>query len=399
MQQFFVDLHIHVGKSESGNWIKIPTSARLTLRNILEEAQSRKGMQIIGIVDALSPLVIADIEGLYQEGLLELTANGGYQYKKDITLLLGAEIETVEEDGSLAHTLIFLPDIKHIKRFSDYMKKYIRNINLSSQNAHIPFQKLIQIAAGFQAMIIPAHVFTPFKGLFGVCTDRLSKLLTEKESSQISAIELGLSADTFLADRIAELADFSFVTNSDAHSLEKIAREYNIFLLPEASFEECKWAFARKDNRKIIANYGLNPHLGKYHCTMCIKCESVYIEDKFSQAGTRVCPHCNSKRIIKGVYDRINEIADFREPVHPLHRPPYHYQIPLEFIPGIGKKVLSKLQNAFGTEMNILHTASKEDLQNLLGDKLANEIENARSGNALIDAGGGGIYGKIIKER
>ncbi|MCE5285456.1 MAG: endonuclease Q family protein [Pelosinus sp.] len=398
MQHFFADLHIHVGKSESGKWIKIPTSGRLTLRNILEEAKNRKGMHIIGIVDALSPLVIADIEQLCQEGLLELTASGGYQYKKAITLLLGAEIETVEQGGGLAHTLIFLPDISHIKSFSDTMKKYIRNINLSSQNAHIPLKKLIQIAAGFHPIIIPAHVFTPFKGLFGACTDRLSHLLSDKELSSISAIELGLSADTFLADRLAELAPFSFVTNSDAHSLGKIAREYNILRLAEASFAECKLAFARKQARLVAANYGLDPHLGKYHCTMCLECDRVFTADVFSKTS-KICPYCNSKKIIKGVYDRINEIADYEESVHPSYRPPYHYQIPLEFVPGVGKKVLAKLLNAFGTEMNILHAAAKADIANLIGEKLASEIDKARSGGAAIEAGGGGVYGRIIKGR
>jgi PHP family Zn ribbon phosphoesterase len=214
MQTFYADFHIHVGKSGNGKWVKIPTSARLTLRNILDEAKNRKGMQIIGIVDALSPLVLADIEMLVQEGLLELTPNGGYQYKRALMLMLGAEIETVEADGGLAHTLIFLPDIKHMQQFSAYMQKYIRNINLSSQNAHISLKKLIQIAAGFQSMIIPAHVFTPFRGLLGTCTDHLSNLLNDQELMQISAIELGLSADTNLADCIAELEQFSFVTNS-----------------------------------------------------------------------------------------------------------------------------------------------------------------------------------------
>jgi PHP family Zn ribbon phosphoesterase len=129
---------------------------------------------------------------------------------------------------------------------------------------------------------------------------------------------------------------------------------------------------------------------------MCIECESEY---KVDIMGDKVCPNCGSKKIIKGVYDRINENADYQESVHPLHRPPYYYQIPLEFIPGVGKKSLAKLLNVFGTEMNILHTAAKEDIKNLVGDKLANEIERARTGGALIDAGGGGTYGKIITDR
>jgi uncharacterized protein (TIGR00375 family) len=213
---------------------------------------------------------------------------------------------------------------------------------------------------------------------------------------RLSAIELGLSADTFLADQITELRGFSFVTNSDAHSLEKIAREYNIFRLSEPSFAEIKLALARKKGRGIAANYGLDPHLGKYHRTMCLDCDHAYTVELSPAA---VCPDCGSTKIIKGVYDRIHEIADFAPSVHPPFRPQYHYQIPLEFIPGVGKKVLTRLLHAFGTEMNILHAAAKEDIAKVVGEKLADAIDKARSGHAAIDAGGGGVYGRIIKDR
>jgi uncharacterized protein (TIGR00375 family) len=394
MQEYYADLHIHVGLSEAGKWIKIPTSKYLTLRNILDKAINRKGMNLIGIADALSPLVLADLEKLILEGSCVLDNCGGYCYQEKLNIILGAEIETVEENGGAAHTLIYLPDIETMKKFSTYMSKFIRNINLSSQNAHISLAKLVDIAASFEAIVVPAHVFTPYKGIYGSCTARLSHILSDKQLEKISGIELGLSADSFMADRIKELESFSFLTNSDAHSLDKIAREYNILLLEKGNFAEFRHALLRKNGRTIKVNYGLDPRLGKYHRNLCQTCG--YVESK-SPGVWKQCPICLSKKVVNGVYDRIEQIADYDRPNHPVHRAPYFYQIPLEFIPGIGKKVLEKLIEYFGTEMNVIHNAAKEDMQRLVGQAITDSILKARFGELAITAGGGGIYGKIQK--
>lgn len=249
MRDFFADLHIHVGFSESGRWVKIPTSRRLTLRNILQEAAVRKGMDIIGVVDALSPLVRDDLARLAAEGEITPDTQGGYRYDDRLTLLLGAEIETSEPQGGLSHTLVFLPELEQLERFAALMAKNIRNIALSSQNAHMPLDTLVEKARGFDAVIIPAHVFTPHKSLYGSCARRMADILGEKSLSALAAVELGLSADTFMADRISELAGFTFLSNSDAHSLDKIAREYNVLRLDYPSFAEFRQALARQNGQ------------------------------------------------------------------------------------------------------------------------------------------------------
>lgn len=394
MERYFADFHIHVGISEGGRWVKIPTSNRLTLRNILHEAAHRKGLQLIGVVDALSPLVREDFALLAAEGLLTLDGQGGYRYGDQLTLLLGAEVETSEPDGGTAHTLIFLPDVATMAAFAATMERHIRNIHMSSQNAHMPLAALVRTAAPFGALIVPAHVFTPHKGLYGSCTARMARVLGEREMAAVSAVELGLSADSAMADRIDELAGFAFVTNSDAHSLDKIAREYNALELAAPTFAECALAFARKGGRCVSGNYGLDPRLGKYHRTFCGAC------DYFDPAGeifTDVCPRCGAKKIIRGVFDRIDAIADRETPRHPAHRPPYRHQVPLSFVPGVGKKALDRLLAAFGSEMAVLHRASGDELARVVGDKTAAVIMAARAGEAAITAGGGGMYGKLAK--
>ncbi len=101
---------------------------------------------------------------------------------------------------------------------------------------------------------------------------------------------------------------------------------------------------------------------------------------------------------MKGVLDRIAEIADYPEPRPPSHRPPYHYQVPLQFLPGVGAVALGKLLNRFGTEMHILHEAKPEDLELVVGQKLAKRVIQARQGSLPLLAGGGGQYGKAIAD-
>ena len=190
---------------------------------------------------------------------------------------------------------------------------------------------------------------------------------------------------------ISELEDRTFITNSDAHSLPKIAREYNKMLLENISFKEIKKALKNEDGRKVISNYGLDPKLGKYHRTFCENCgESIE-----AKPPVRLCDKCNGENITMGVYDRIVEIRDKEETISPENRPPYIYQVPLTFIPGLGAKTIDKLLDTFETEMNILHKLSFDDIEAVVGEKNANNIIRAREGKMNIHAGGGGVYGKV----
>ena len=190
---------------------------------------------------------------------------------------------------------------------------------------------------------------------------------------------------------ISELENKTFVTNSDAHSLPKIAREYNKMQVEDISFKEVVKALKNEEGRKVVANYGLDPKLGKYHRTHCDNCEKT-IETK---EPVEKCPYCGSDKVTFGVFDRIELIKDKPESKSPQNRPQYIYQVPLGFVPGVGGKTIEKLLDTFETEMNILHKLSKDDIESVVGEKIANKIEEARSGKCKVHAGGGGNYGKI----
>ena len=397
MKEVFADLHVHIGRSENNKPIKITAARSLNFANIARECSDRKGIDMVGIIDCASPYVIEDIEKFLEQGDAYEIEDGGIIYKNKVCIILGSEIETSEinDEGKTgsAHNICFFPKLSDIKGFSNEMKKHIKNITLSSQRANISAYQLIDIVEKYNGILIPAHAFTPHKSFYGNCTSRLERIFKEKYK-KIVAIELGLSSDTYLADKISELENKTFLTNSDAHSLPKIAREYNKILVEDISFKELVKALKKQDGRKVVCNYGLDPKLGKYHRTYCEVCGKNIEGD----APVTKCHECESKNITMGVYDRIEIIKDKQESNSPKDRPPYVYQIPLTFIPGLGNKTIDKLLNNFETEMNILHKLSKDDIEGVVGEKLAQNIVDAREGKMQIVSGGGGVYGKIDKK-
>ena len=394
MEEVFADLHVHIGRSENGKPIKITAARSLNFANIAKECADRKGINIVGIIDCASPYVIEDIENFLKTGEAYEIEDGGIIYKDKVCILLGSEVETSEvgRNGKCgaAHNVCFFPHLSDIKGFSKEMSTHIKNITLSTQRADISGYELIDIVEKYNGILIPAHCFTPFKSYYGNCVDRMKDIFKEK-FDKIFSIELGLSADTYLADMITELEDKTFVTNSDAHSLPKIAREYNKMLVNDISFKEVVKALKGEDGRKVLCNYGLDPKLGKYHRTFCDSCNQV-IETKEPVA---VCPFCGSDKVTFGVFDRIELIKDKEKSKSPANRPPYVYQVPLTFIPGVGNKTIDRLLDSFGTEMTILHKLSKDDIEAVVGEKVANEIIASREGKMKIHAGGGGVYGKV----
>ena len=394
MEEVFADLHVHIGRSENGKPIKITAARSLNFANIAKECADRKGINIVGIIDCASPYVIEDIENFLKTGEAYEIEDGGIIYKDKVCILLGSEVETSEvgRNGKCgaAHNVCFFPHLSDIKGFSKEMSRHIHNITLSTQRSDVSGYELIDIVEKYNGILIPAHCFTPFKSYYGNCVDRMKDIFKEK-FNKIFSIELGLSADTYLADMITELEDKTFVTNSDAHSLPKIAREYNKMLVNDISFKEVVKALKGEDGRKVLCNYGLDPKLGKYHRTFCDSCNQV-IETKEPVA---VCPFCGSDKVTFGVFDRIDLIKDKEKSKSPANRPPYVYQVPLTFIPGVGNKTIDRLLDSFGTEMTILHKLSKDDIEAVVGEKVANEIIASREGKMEIHAGGGGVYGKV----
>lgn len=385
LNAYFSDMHIHIGRDMYNKPVKITGAKSLTLTNILKEASRNKGIQMIGVIDSHAPAVQQEIKQLIESGDAIELAEGGIRFEQ-VTLLLGSEIEVYDElcRGPI-HVLCYLPTLAKMEKFSEWLTTKMKNITLSSQRYYGTAKALQYKVKELNGVFIPAHVFTPFKSMYGKGV--IQSLGEVFDPDLIDGIELGLSSDTEMADQIEELHNYTFVSNSDAHSLARIAREYQEVLMEEPSFQEFYWALHQVNGRKITRNFGMNPQLGKYHTTVCNNCLEPLTPE------TKHCPECGSNKIIKGVYDRIQELSgddtDLRK------RPPYLYQVPLEYLPKLGPKTFEKLLQHFQTEMNVIHNVSLEELKDVVPEKLANMIIQMREGKMQIKAGGGGKYGRI----
>ena len=127
MKYYYADLHIHIGCAQ-GKAVKITASRHLTLRKVLFEDAPRKGLDIVGMVDAGSPLVSAEIKSLLAEGAIKEQPGGGFLAANGVMLVTGCEIETREG----IHIIIYLPDLGSVAKLQQYLITRVSNLNLST---------------------------------------------------------------------------------------------------------------------------------------------------------------------------------------------------------------------------------------------------------------------------
>jgi len=388
LRRVFADLHVHVGRTDGGEPVKISAAASLTFRGIIREAEERKGIGIVGVIDCHSPAVQEDIERRLDSGEMEELPGGGIRFRNTV-LLLGCEMEALEPGGGPFHLLGYLPTLETMRDWTEWLRRRVANVRLSTPRVRARARELQRELAARGGILVPAHVFTPHRGLLGCSADRLEERLGP---DGVAAVELGLSADADMAGRLSQLDRYPYLTNSDAHSTGTIGRECNELVVAEPTFAETLKALRGEDGRRIAANYGLHPALGKYHTTFCPDCRK-QLPDSAREAS--VCPLCGGTRLVRGVAERAEMLADRDRPGHPPHRPPYRRQVPLAFMPGVGPKTLEKLL-ARATEMDILHRLPPETLREIAGETLADLILRAREGRLAIAPGGGGTYGRPV---
>ena len=200
MKSFYADLHIHIGRTEKGSPVKISGSKDLTFFNIAHEASERKGIDMVGIIDCHSPTVQDEIMHYLDLGEMHELPGGGIRYH-NTTIILGSEIEVRDPGMKPVHLLAYLPTLEVMQQFTSWMSHHMKNIELSSQRIYVGARELQSEVQARGGIMIPAHVFTPHRGMYGSCTDKLSNLL---DPAVIAAIELGLSSDSYMAGGISD---------------------------------------------------------------------------------------------------------------------------------------------------------------------------------------------------
>ncbi|KYK20130.1 phosphotransferase, partial [Thermoplasmatales archaeon SM1-50] len=305
------DLHIHSRYSGA-------TSDKMTISSLSNEAP-KKGINVLATGDCLHKSWQNEIKTctIIDDGTFEMN---------DTRFILSTEVE----DNHRVHHLLYFPSFSAVDSFKEAIKTKSKNLDTDGRpNVYMNGQEIAHLAKDVDALIGPAHAFTPWTAMYAYYTSLES--CYGDLASYISFIELGLSADTDYADTIQELHRLTFLTNSDCHSPHpvRLAREFNRFEVKDVTFTEIRKAILRTGGNKPILNVGLPPQEGKYNESACISCFTHYTLD---EAIKRRWKCSCGKRIKKGVRDRIGEIATFKEPRHPTHRPPYVHLIPLSEI-------------------------------------------------------------------
>jgi uncharacterized protein (TIGR00375 family) len=252
-------------------------------------------------------------------------------------------------------------------------------------------------------LYIPAHIWTPHFSVLGAASGFESiEECFEDLTKHIHAIETGLSSDPPMNWRLSSLDKMTIISNSDAHSPDKIAREGNV-LDTELSYPALSKALQKPKKGGLLGTIEFFPEEGKYHMDGHRNCSKrMTPEETLKNNG--LCPICGKKAIV-GVMHRVKALADRDLGYKPKNRPPYWSLIPLTEILSellsVGpksKKVAREyhaLLEKLGSELYILRECPIPDLHEAGHPLLGEAIRRMREGTVQVEAGYDGEYGVI----
>lgn len=403
-----LDLHIHSKYSRA-------CSKNLELENIAQVCEN-KGIDIISTGDFSHPAWFSHIK----ESLTEIANTGIYKLKNKkfkTKFILGTEIACVKNHKDSCrrlHLCIFSPNLKTVEKFNEELLK--KGFNLKSDGRPIlgiTAKDLLILMKDINKdmQMIPAHVWTPWFGLFGSKSgyDSIEDCF-EELSSEIFALETGLSSDPLMNWRWSRLDNIALVSNSDAHSLDKLGREANVFQFKNEKDINYKNIFTiLKNNNKKNFLYTIEfyPEEGKYHYDGHLDCKFACNPKETSKIKA-VCPVCK-KKLTLGVCNRLEELCDRKDiQVNKIkkNRIPYKNLVPLEeilaisFNKGLKTKIVKdeykKMLEKIGNEFYILLEADLKEIEKVSGKKISEAIKKVRENKIFIEPGYDGKFG-IVK--
>ncbi len=402
MPEQIVDLHIHSRYSRA-------CSNRLELPNIANTCVE-KGINIVSTGDFTHPLWFRDI----QELLLE--DGSGFLTLKDKSsptrFVIGTEISCVykhKDKVRRLHILVFAPSIASGGKFIVGLEE--RGANLKSDGRPImgiSGKEIVELCRSIdkRMVVIPAHAWTPWFAVFGSKSgyDSLEECF-EELTPNIFAIETGLSSDPTMNRRLSKLDKIALVSNSDAHSLEKLGREANVLDFGSETSYDKMWEIIKSgDKNKFLYTIEFYPEEGMYHYDGHRDCK-VSMEPIETKKEKEICPVCKKKLTI-GVLHRVDDLADRKEKDVSDSFVPHRYIVPLrEIIAGsldvgatskkVEKEYRAMLQK-LGNEFAILLHIDVEKIRAAVSDEnIAIGIENMRNGRVKIFPGFDGVYGEV----
>ncbi|MGQ9663939.1 MAG: endonuclease Q family protein [bacterium] len=387
------DLHIHSRFSRA-------TSQDMTIPRIAEYAKI-KGIDLVGTGDFTHPRWLNELREHLQ------FKDGVYEYA-GVKFILTVEVNNIyNKNGRLRriHNIIFAPDFQTAEKINKYLGEYGRLEADGRPILSLPTDEMLKALLDIspEAFIVPSHIWTPWFSLFGSNSgfDSIEECFGEL-TNEVFAMETGLSSDPAMNWRLSCLDKFSLISNSDAHSPNRLGREANVFS-EELNYHSLKEVLKNKDRSRFLFTIEFYPEEGKYHFDGHRRCQ-VRMSPKEAKLNNNICPVC-SRNITVGVLHRIEMLADRDEGYIPENSIPYKNLIPLEEIiaeaMGVGRDTVGvkneyqRLCKIFGSEFEILLNTPIEELKNNAQEKIAQGIERMRRGDVIINPGYDGEFGTI----
>ncbi len=409
--RFVLDIHLHSSHSRA-------TSRDLTPEN-LHRWSALKGLTVVGTGDFTHPAWLEELKTKLEpveEGLYRLKPAYRTPVERDlpascrgeVRFLLSVEISSIYKKNGRTrkvHNLVLMPDLASVERLN---RRLAEIGNLKSDGRPIlglDSRDLVEIAleACPETLFIPAHIWTPHFAMFGANSgfDSFEECF-EDMMPHIFAVETGLSSDPPMNWRLSVLDDFAIVSNSDAHSPPKLAREATCFDT-DLSYPAIRSALKERDPARLTGTLEFYPEEGKYHCDGHRAC-GVRWRPAETRAAGGVCPVCG-RPVTVGVLHRVEALADRPEGTRPEAARPYENLIPLTEViasaRGIGpasqkvQETYDALLHALGPELRVLREVSVEEIARCGEPLVAEGVRRMRAGEVEIAPGFDGEYGRI----
>jgi DNA helicase-2/ATP-dependent DNA helicase PcrA len=406
---FYADLHVHSKYSRA-------TSRDADLEHLALWAR-RKGITVVGTGDFTHPAWFEEIRAKLipaEPGLFRLRPEIEREVERRLPaacqgptrFLLEVEISTIYKKGDRTrkvHHLIYAANLDTAGRFRE---KLATLGNIASDGRPIlglDSRHLLEIAlaAGPDAYLIPAHIWTPWFAALGSKSgfDSIDECYGDL-ASHIFAVETGLSSDPPMNWRVSQLDRFTLVSNSDAHSPPMLGREACAF---DTDLDYFAIRRALETGEGFGGTVEFFPEEGKYHLDGHRAC-NVRLEPPETRRLEGRCPACG-KPLTIGVMHRVEELADRPEDACPPRSVPFRslVQLPeiLAELRGVGPKsraveaAASQLVGRLGPEIDILERLPLEDVERAGGALLREALSRLRAGKVHREAGYDGEYGVI----
>ena len=404
-REFVADLHIHSRYAYA-------CSKNLTFSNLASAART-KGIDLLATGDFTHPAWLSELEAGLREVDYGTFEHGG------INFVAGTEVSCVFKQGGRSrriHILLFLPSFASVKRLNNELLKRGSKLESDGRPAvKMPAADLTALAMEIdpEAVVIPAHIWTPWYGMFGSKSgfDSLEECFGDM-ATEVRAVETGLSSDPSMNWGIPELAGRAIVSFSDAHSLPNLGRESTVFM-GQPTYAGLRDAI--RDNA-IAYTVEFHPEEGKYHYDGHRNCGVCRSPQDVGSEGDVACPSCG-RPLTLGVLNRVLSLSGRagdgrnRGPgpdgfIRPDDgRPPFLRLVPLEELLsealGVGRRskavqrVYQELCVELGGELEVLFKAGGADLRQAAGDRVAEAVLRARTGEVSVEPGYDGQYGRV----